>query len=490
MTERESSGVPVVICGAGPAGLVAAIELARAGIEVTLVERRPDTLALPRATAISTRTMEILRSWGLEPQVRRVAMDVVARGWIAASFGAMPGQELQEGFPTAAEAAAVSPTGPAFAPQDDLERILVARLREFPQARVEFGVELTDLTQDGDGVTVQLRDVATSTTRTLRAGYLIGADGAASTVRSLLGITLEGPDNLVVHSATQFRAPLWDLVGDRRYAMYVIMNPEAGGVLVPSGQGDRWVYGRETRPGEPAAETDEQLTRLIRIATGVPDLEPRIERTGRFTFAAQVADRYRVGRGFVVGDAAHRITPRGGTGMNTAIHDGYDLGWKLAWVLSGWAGPELLDSYQAERRPVGARNAARSAQRDSSGTLEEALAADLGGRIPHAWVSGEPAVSTLDLLGPGLTVLAADPAAEWLGSGPVGPLPITARVLDRGTATALGLAPGEALVVRPDGKIIGRIDPGTAEPAAVLRALVITFAGRGAPLADARAVLV
>ena len=114
----------------------------------------------------------------------------------------------------------------------------------------------------------------------------------------------------------------------------------------------------------------------------MPDLQPRVERVGSFTFAAQLADRFRHGAAFLIGDAAHRVTPRGGTGLNTAFRDGHDLGWKLAWVLRGWAGPELLDTYEAERRPVAEHNVARSA--DPGGTVREPaeeLHADLGGRI-------------------------------------------------------------------------------------------------------------
>ncbi|MBM7784714.1 2-polyprenyl-6-methoxyphenol hydroxylase-like FAD-dependent oxidoreductase [Tenggerimyces flavus] len=452
----------VLVCGAGPAGLVAAITLAHAGVDVLLVERRPDTLTLPRATAISTRTMEILRSWGLEPAVRAVAMDLKERGWITFALTSNEGMELQEGFPTAAEAAEVSPTRPALAPQDDLERVLVEHLRSLPSARVEYGVELVGLAQDDDGVTVELRGAAP---RSVRVDYVIGADGVASTVRSQLGIVLEGVDDLVTHAATQFRAPLWDVVGERRYGIYVIINPEADGVVVPSGQGDRWVYGQEIPSGSPTPPAEETIRR-IRIASGVPDLEVRVERTGQFTFAAMVADRYRVGRGFVIGDAAHRITPRGGTGMNTAIHDGYDLGWKLAWVLSGWAAPALLDSYEAERRPIGARNAERSARPDGSRReLAESLADDLGGRLAHAWVDG---VSTLDLLGPGLTVLAGSAGSRWVDAAVTLPVPVTTHVVNGAAEVALGIEPGGAVLVRPDGQVMAKFSADVPDPATAL----------------------
>jgi hypothetical protein len=142
--------------------------------------------------------------------------------------------------------------------------------------------------------------------------------------------------------------------------------------------------------------------------------------------------------------------------MNTAIRDGFDLGWKLAWVMRGWAGDALLDSYEAERRPVAEHNAARSADPGGSiRSVSEELRADLGGRVAHLWLPGEPGrVSTLDLLGEGLTVFAGPrgPAQEDTGAlRAASRAPVTVRRLDELSARALGISPGGALVVRPDG---------------------------------------
>ena len=160
-----------------------------------------------------------------------------------------------------------------------------------------------------------------------------------------------------------FRAPLWSILGEHRYGIYSTTDPGAEGVFLPAGPGDRWGSGyvAETTAGLPAVPGDQEMIDRIRLAAGIRDLPVRIERTGSFTSAAQIADRFRGGRTLLVGDAAHRVTPRGGTGMNTAIHGGHDLGWKLAWVVRGWAGAELLDSYELERRPVAEHNVARSA---------------------------------------------------------------------------------------------------------------------------------
>jgi hypothetical protein len=288
---------------------------------------------------------------------------------------------------------------------------------------------------------------------------------------------MRGPDRLLGGVMTLFRAPLWDLVGDCRCGLYAITHPEAGGVFLPAGPGDRWLYGTETGAEEPTAEA---MARRIGIGAGVDDLRPAIERIGTFSFAAQVAERFRHGSAFLVGDAAHRVTPRGGTGMNTAIQDGYDLGWKLAWVLRGWAGADLLDSYETERRPVAEHNVARSADADgTTRAAEQELHVDLGGRIAHAWLPvAEERVSTLDLLGPGLTMLAGPEGTGWAEAAASvrGPMPLVVRSLDAITARALGVLRGGALLVRPDGVPAGWW-PKRSDAVPALRAAVGALSG-------------
>ncbi len=386
-------------------------------------------------------------------------------------------------FPTREQSAVLSPTAPASVPQDHLEPVLLDHLRSFGAARVELGTEVVGLHSGSDGVRVMLRDVH-SQTRTVRTRYLVAADGGRSTVRDMLGIAMRGPGPLSQAIGTQFRAPLWDLLGDRRYCIYAVTHPEAAGVFVPAGGGDRWVYGVEQDLAQepPGSLTEQQAARLIRLGSGVADLQPRIERIGTFTFAAQLADRFRRGAAFLVGDAAHQITPRGGTGMNTAIHSAYDLGWKLAWVLRGWAGTELLDTYETERRPVAAHNVARSADPyGGSRHAAQELPADLGGRIPHVWMpSAAGDVSTLDLLGAGLTLFTTDPGTPWRAaaacvSGP----PLVVRDLDAITARGMGIPAGGALLARPDGAPAGWWPSGTHPEAALRDAIHAVPAGTG-----------
>ncbi len=358
------------------------------------------------------------------------------------------------GFPDRAQARAVSPTTPVIAPQDHLEPVLLDHLRDHG-LDVRFGTELVALDQDDAGVTAVLHEHATGRRTTVRSSYVIGADGAHSAVRTNLGIAMDGPGELGDFLAVLFRAPLHEVVGDRRYGLYMIQQSAQTEVFLPAGDGDRWLYSRSTEGRDDFSPAE--VLELIRTGAGAPGLPVDVLRTGTFSFAAQIAERYRDRRAFLAGDAAHRITPRGGTGMNTAIHDAYDLAWKLGWVLREWAPAELLDTYETERRPVGVRNTLNSAQpsRDRS----DAFADDLAGRLPHVWQhrAGDRR-STLDLLGPGLTLLTGPRGACWhdFAAGLVTPLPLTVQGVDAVAAAAFDIGTGGAVLVRPDGHVTRR----------------------------------
>jgi putative polyketide hydroxylase len=191
--------------------------------------------------------------------------------------------------------------------------------------------------------------------RRVRARSLIAADGAYSTVRALLGISMEGPDDLAVYERVEFSAHLDDAVGDRRHALYVLEHPSVdGAVLAVVGAKTAGACRVSVRSTAPAWTSESDLVGLLRTAVGVTDLDVEIERLSSFTFAAQIAERYRDGRCLLIGDAAHRMTPRGGTGMNTGIQDAFDVGWKIAWILRGWAPPRLLGTYALDLGPTGA----------------------------------------------------------------------------------------------------------------------------------------
>lgn len=396
MRSANARDVPVLVVGAGPAGLAVAVELARHDISSLLIERRTRLSSHPRSTTLSLRSMEIVRAWGLEAEVRARSVDVDWRMLESETLAdAAAGTVLPVGYPSPEQSRMLSPTAPACVAQDDLEPLLLEHLRAAARARVELGTELTGVFAGPDGARAQLRDVRTGALSTVHARYVVAADGARSTLRRALGIAVIGPDELMEGFTTLFHAPLWDVVGERRNVIYSVTHAAAPGAFVPAGPSDRWLFGMR---GADASDAH-RAAKLIRLGAGVPDLPVRVERSRRFSSTAQLAERWRSACVFLAGDAAHRVTPRGGTGLNLALHDGYDLGWRLGWVLRGWAAPALLDSYEAERRPVAEYTAARSADpRGSIRSAEHEVRADLGGRIAHAWAGKG---STLDLLEPG-----------------------------------------------------------------------------------------
>jgi putative polyketide hydroxylase len=470
MRSTNAHDVPVLVVGAGPAGLAAAIELTRHGIPALLVERRTVLSSHPRATTLSLRSMEIVRAWGLEADVRARSVDVDWRMLMCETLAdAAAGSALPVGYPSAEQSRMVSPTAPACVAQDELEPLLLEHVRAARSARVELGTELTGFVAGADGARAHLRDVRTGASRTVDARYVVAADGARSAVRRSLGIPMVGREDLMEGFTTLFHAPLWDVVGERRHVIYSVAHAEAPGSFVPAGPSDRWLFGLS---GSGADAPDERrAAKLVRLGAGVPDLPVRVDRSRRFSAAAQLADRWRSGAVFLAGDAAHRVTPRGGTGLNLALHDGHDLGWKLAWVLRGWAGAALLDSYEAERRPVAEYTATRSA--DPVGSIrpvEQEVRADLGGRVAHVW-AGER--STLDLLEPGLTLFAARGRSVWATAVAAleGRVPVSVRLLDPVAARAVGAAGGSALLARSDGTPVGVL-PAAADPLPSLQAAV------------------
>src|SRR3954447_4759416 len=438
--------IPVLVVGGGPAGPAPAVELARHEIPALLVERRANLSSHPRATVLSLRSMELMRAWGLEAAVRSRNLEVDNRMLDAETLAdADSGSLLWVGYPNRAQSRALSPVDVACVAQDEVEPLMLAHLREQPSARVSLGTELTRVWVGADGVRATLRDVRTGSVSSVHARYLVVAEGARSAVGDALGIELVGPEGAMAGVTTLFRAPLWDVVGTHRHLIYSVNHPDAAGVFLPAGRGDRWLYGSASMDTNGA--NDGHAADLIRLGAGVPDLPVRIEGARAFSAAAQLAECFPCGPVFLAGDAAHRVTPRGGTGLNLALHDGHDLGWKLAWALRGWAGDELLDSYEAERRPVAEYAAARSADpRGSYREPERELPVDLGGRIPHAWVEDR---STLDLLGTGYTLFASRGAE--LPSLDVAP-PVTVRRLDPIVARAVGAVGDSVLLVRPDGR--------------------------------------
>jgi putative polyketide hydroxylase len=396
--------------------------------------------------------MELLRRWDLEEKAWERSIDVEWRAWACATLAAADhGAAVEDGLPTREQALIVSPTSPACLPQDELEPLLEEHLGSVASVRVERGVEVVALERGGDGGYV-LTLADGSDVRRVHAGYVVGADGLRSSVREMLDIASEGEARLAQRLAVLFRAPIWELVGEHRYGIYFLSDDRS---FLPAGKPDRWIFGMDwdSAIDDADALTRDDATRLVREAAGDSGLPMEIERVMPITFGVGLAERFREGNAFLIGDAAHRVTPRGGTGLNTAIRDGFDIGWKLAWVLRGWADDRLLESYERERRPVVEFNTERSSRPDGSilGTVV-GLNADIGGRIAHVWVPRDRSfVSTLDLLDNGLTLFVGPAWDDDLPSRRSGGPPVTVERLDAIAARALGLSTAGSLLARPDG---------------------------------------
>jgi hypothetical protein len=268
----------------------------------------------------------------------------------------------------------------------------------------------------------------------------------------------------------EFSAPLWPVAGPNRYALYSITHPDAAGILIPAGGGTRWVYGVVAGPEDDVAALSrpEVLAARIRTAAGVPDLPVEVVRQSSFVAGAKLARAFSSGRVFLAGDAAHQVTPRGGNGLAMAVRDGVAIGWRLAWVLRGWAPVTLLDTYEEEVRPLAAQDVAQDVARAAdperrSFDVVTELLHDLGGRVPHAWVepggAGRTPVSTLDVLGDGLTLFVGEGAVVWRTAAALlgQRVPVDVVRLTRQTSHALGLREaGGALLVRPDAVPVAR----------------------------------
>jgi putative polyketide hydroxylase len=407
--------------------------------------------------------------------------------------------------------------------------VLRDRAQSHEIADLHYGVELTSFDQDEDGVTATVVARDGGQTSTVRAQYLIAADGNDSTVRDACGIGRAGDADMGHFVNIFHRAPLGPLVRDRPGWSYAVITPELTGAFVAINGDDVWLLHVNLAPGETVDDfTERRCVDTIRAAAGIDDLDVEIISVKSWIMGAELSTAFRDRRVLLTGDAAHRRTPDGGVGMNTALQSAHNLAWKVGAVVSGWAGPDLLDTYEAERRTVAEANVAYSAKRGGgmikmveavrAGDLdtvragiaarpaggrqgmdlgfryeEGAVASDgttpppvgdpmadyvqnacPGGRAPHLWVQR---VSTLDAFGRGFVLLTGSNGAAWrVAAHQAVPRKVPIEVLTVGEAGALqapagrfeavyGLEPEGAVLVRPDGFVGWRFQRAGKAPA-------------------------
>ena len=514
----------VLIAGGGPVGLSAAVELGLRKIACVLVEPRAQpTRTRPRAKTLNVRTMEHLRRWGLADALRAVAPLPTWWSQDVAFCTALLGPEITRFTGVLGLSAdEVSPELGQQAPQYVLEEMLREIVQDLPSCTFLVGCRVASLSQHNDGVEVLVQH-PDGRDEVIAAEYVLGADGPRSVVRAAIGAHYEGTHAQRPNLGVMFRCvELMDLLPDPPAVQSWLVNDRTPGVMGPVDRLGTWwliAFGVDGTVG------DLDLPQLVAGALGRP-VPIEIISTDPWTARMELADRCRARRVFLIGDAAHLNPPFGGHGLNTGIGDAVDLGWKLAASLDGWAGPGLLASYEAERRPLQQRVIAeaasnmsvlspqfvregiddpgprgtrirraaaeqiqatkgaeyfsldlvlghryrdspvipdddtdrradnrpterptkRATDRPTDRVTDWATTARPGRRLPHRWVS--PGVSTLDLVGPGLTVLAADDSA-------IDPLACAARqrripiAVHQGSDLTAGLG-ANVIIVRPD----------------------------------------
>jgi 3-(3-hydroxy-phenyl)propionate hydroxylase len=328
----------VVVVGAGPVGMTAAALLAARGVEVTVLERNAGTSDEPKAISLDDEALRVYQAAGLVDRILRVIVPGVGTRYYDVEgrpvFQARSPQPYRHGYPFKNPFA-----------QPDLERELYEHLVAEPLATVHTGTEVVGLDEDGDGVEVSYRDPVSGAGR-VRAAFALGCDGGRSVVRRSLGIGMSGrsyEENWLVV----------DVLGDphdERYGMHH-GDPERPRVVIP-GRGGRCRYEFLLRPGEGVPDDAPEFALVERLLSPFRAIDPeQVERAVVYRFHALVADRWRVGRVFLLGDAAHMMPPFAGQGLNSGVRDAANLAWKLAEVLAGRLDPAALDSYEQERRP-------------------------------------------------------------------------------------------------------------------------------------------
>ncbi len=355
---------PVLIVGSGPVGQTAAALLSAQGIASLTVDRRMERLSAPKAHAVNPRTLEICAGLGIPADDFYAVATAAGQGEHVRFVETLAGAELGcLAYERQDEAVrALTPYPLANIAQPDFEQRLGLHLETRPDVALLRGAECTAVVEDADGITATLR-VRGNAEQQVRARYVIAADGAGSRLRDMAGIGLNGIEGLRHMMMLHYRVDLTGYTAGRPGVLYFVMNPAAPSALICYHAAHTWVLMHEYDPNTESRDDfdDARCLALLERAVGAElPAGARVENKSPWTMCAQVAERYRRGRMFLAGDAAHRYPPTGGLGLNAGVGDAHNLCWKLAEVLHGRAEDALLDTYDAERRPVASANCDQS----------------------------------------------------------------------------------------------------------------------------------
>jgi putative polyketide hydroxylase len=539
-TGEEMLDIPVLISGGGPVGLTASLLLSEHGVRSLLVERHPSTALTPKARGINARTMEVFRQCGIDTAVRDAGLQEGRLGLIVWTE-TLAGKEIERRVPGRAteKNMAATPVKNCLCAQDDLEPVIRRFAEAAGPATLRFNTELTSFSQRPGAVTGLLTDRTTAVETPFTARYLIAAEGAQSRVRRALAVNMTGTEKVYDSVNILFHADLTQWVEHRPAALYFVEQQDLRGTFLTINGRDRWgflIHSVKQYGWQPKDFTPEFCAELIRKAVGVPDLAVSVLGVSPWEASAIVADQYRIGNVFLAGDAAHEMPPTGGFGLNTGVQDVHNLAWKIAAVLRGKADEKLLDSYHAERQPLGriitqnalanalsmGRNVRQSNVLPRQEFLNEqglifgasyqsmavvpdgtpAVAVDdpvtdyvpsarPGSRAPHVWLMrGNEQISTIDLFGPHFVLLAGRDGGAWrrAAQGIATSLPpLMAFTIgkdgdlvdtDGNWHDAYGVDTDGAVLVRPDGHVAWRSRSGASNPGEVVRVALDRLFGR------------
>jgi len=357
---------PVLIAGAGPAGLTLSLALSRYGIPHVLLEMFSGAAHTPRAHITNQRTMEIFRDLGIEEAVKAKATPAEGM-WSNAWITTMAGPEVYRseawgaGEEHAARYAQASPCGMCNITQNIMEPVLIEAIEDAGVADMRFSHRLDSFTQDDEGVTAIVVEEQTGVSYKVRTDYLLGADGARSKVAEVLELPFEGQMCVggdagigeVVY--VWFKGDLARYCEHRPGTMFWSADMYNGATFVNVSPWDEWIAGWSMPPGTTFDGDSETILKRVQSVIGDSTVDITIKGVSRWTMNKMWATHYGEGRVWCMGDAVHRHPPMNGLGSNTSVADGYNLAWKLKLLLEGKAGPELLQSYELERQPVGER---------------------------------------------------------------------------------------------------------------------------------------